>query len=158
MNGNWWHDRLLNWRFKLHYMDLQPYLMFSGNCEEALNYYAKALGGQVVHLSRYNEAPEGERPPGDTSKVMHATLVAKDVVIMASDSHGPQVITGNSVFLNLNFKSVEEQEKVFNTLAEGGTTIMPLQDTFWGARFGMLTDKFGINWMVNHDKNPKQGQ
>ena len=130
-------------------MQLTPYIMFNGNCEEAMNFYAGALGGEIKEFSRYEGSP-AEGMSDDKSKVMHARMVAGDSSIMGADAQQPA--QGNNVHLSLNFDSVEKGEKIFAALSEGATVTMPLQDTFWGARFGMLTDKFGINWMVNCDK------
>jgi PhnB protein len=127
-------------------MQLTPYIMFNGNCEEAMNFYAGALGGEIKEFSRYEGSP-AEGMSDDKSKVMHARMVAGDSSIMGADAQQPA--QGNNVHLSLNFDSVEKGEKIFAALSEGATVTMPLQDTFWGARFGMLTDKFGINWMVN---------
>ncbi len=126
--------------------------MFNGNCEEALNFYAKALGGEIIHLSRYEGSPL-EAGKADNNKVMHATLKAGGVMIMAADETGPgaHAVDGGSVHLTLDFDSIEQEEKVFNALSQGGKIVMELQDTFWGARFGMLTDKFGIHWMFNQE-------
>ncbi len=134
-------------------MELSPYLMFNGNCEEALNFYVKALNGKIENLMRFEGTP-AESMSEDKQKVMHATFQADGFMFMASD--GSQSPAGNSqVHLSLNFNSAEEERKVFDALAEGGKVTMPLNDTFWGATFGMLTDKFGINWMFNYDKQPE---
>lgn len=133
-------------------MEISPYLMFNGNCEEALNFYVKALNGKIENLMRFEGSPAESMSP-DKQKILHATFRAGDVMFMASD--GSESLSGGPVHLSLDFKTAEEEEKVFNALAEGGKVTMALDDTFWGARFGMLTDKFGINWMFNHDKQPK---
>lgn len=133
-------------------MTLTPYIMFNGNCEEALNFYAKALDGKITDMNRFGEAPESMG--ADAQKVMHANFVAGAIHLMASDGNEADA-TGNMVQLSLNFTDVAEEEKVFAALSEGAQVTMPLQDTFWGARFGMLTDKFGIRWMFNYDK-PQQ--
>ena len=131
-------------------MQLIPYLMFNGNCEEALNFYAKVLGGEIVHLSRYEGSPI-ESMATDKQKIMHATLAAKDIMIMGADDGQEMKENKGSgaIHLNINFDNPDEEEKVFNALVEGGRSTMPLQDTFWGSKFGMLIDKFGINWMMN---------
>ena len=132
-------------------MELTPYIMFDGTCEEALNFYAKAMGGEVKNISRYGDMP-GDSPMSDEQKkkVMHSNFEAGDVKFMASDSPFPAE-GGGAVNLSLNVDDAGKMEKVFNALAEGGQVTMPLQDTFWGARFGMLTDKYGIKWMFNHE-------
>jgi PhnB protein len=133
-------------------MQVAPYLMFNGQAEEAMNFYAAALGGQIVSIQRFGEAP---MPTDDASKnlVMHATLQAGDIHIMASDSAGKrETHFGDNVHLSINCSSEEEINRVFAAMVEGGEITMPLEDTFWGARFGMLKDKFGVCWMFNWDK------
>jgi len=137
-------------------MQLVPYIIFNGQCEEALNFYAKALGGEIKELMRYENSPV-ESMAKEKQKIMHATFMAKGIVILASDSGegGPEATGSGMVHLSFNFQSEEEQQKAFDGLSDGGKITMPLQDTFWGARFGMLTDKFGINWMFNYDRPTK---
>src|SRR5690242_13557104 len=130
-------------------MELTPYIIFNGNCEEALNFYAKAMEGEVKHISRYSDMPGDAQMGMDKNKIMHSTFEAGAVKFMASD--GPGGGNGGAVNLSLHFEDADKQQRVFNALAEGGTVKMPLQDTFWGARFGMLKDKFGIDWMFNHE-------
>lgn len=133
-------------------MQLTPYLIFNGQCEEALKFYAKTLGGDIQGLSRYKDAP-GENSMGmDGEKVMHSQLaVDGNVLLMASDGPGGGSDSGMA-FLSLNFTDAGRIQNVFASLSDGGTVIMPLQDTFWGATFGMLKDQFGIKWMFNYDK------
>ena len=132
-------------------MQLNPYIIFKGNCEEALKFYGKALGGETGQLMRYADAPEN---PGGMApdKIMHTHFnVDGNLLFMASD--GP--IDANDsgiVSLSLNFKDAGSIKSAFASLSEGGTVTMPLQDTFWGATFGMLKDKYGIKWMLNYDK------
>jgi PhnB protein len=138
-------------------MQLTPYIIFNGTCEEALNFYATALKGEIKDLMRFEGTPVADMT-ADKQKVMHAHFgVDGTILFMASDSGqgGPAETKGGMVHLSLNFTDAAHIENVFAALSEGGTVTMPLQDTFWGARFGMLTDKFGINWMFNYDK-PKQ--
>ena len=130
-------------------MQLTPYLMFNGNCEEALNFYSTTIGGQIKHLSRFEGSP-GESMSVDKKKVMHATFEGNGMAFMASDGSQPVTDSGN-IHLCIDFKDLVAMENVFAALAKGGKITMPLQDTFWGARFGMLTDKFGINWMFNSE-------
>jgi PhnB protein len=123
--------------------------MFNGNCEEALNFYAKALGGEIKELNRFEGSP-AEGMSADKQKVLHAHFVAKGIFFMASDGDKGQ--EGGMVHLSISFEQDGEIDTVFNALSEGATITMPLQDTFWGARFGMLRDRFGVNWMFNYDK------
>lgn len=133
---------------------IQPYLTFNGNCAEAMNFYKGVFGGELM-MQTFGQAPM-ESPENSKDRIMHAQLSNGELMIMASDGMPDQPVSaGNNVTLNVNSNSKEEQEKYFNALAEGGKITMPLQDTFWGAYFGMLTDKFGMNWMFNFHK-PKQ--
>jgi PhnB protein len=128
-----------------------PYLNFNGNASEALDFYAKALNGEVVYKQTYGESPM-ESAPEDKDKIMHASFKAGDLNFLVSDGNAAnQVTSGNNLSLSLNFENLEDINKTFAALAEGGKVTMGLQDTFWGARFGMLTDKYGFNWMFNHD-------
>lgn len=131
-------------------MQLTPYLMFNGNCEEALNFYATTIGGEIKNLSRYEGSP-AEAMSDDKRKVMHAAFEGNGISFMASDGSLEPVANLGNIHLCIDFKDIRAMENVFNALGESGNITMPLQDTFWGARFGMLTDKFGINWMFNCD-------
>ncbi len=129
---------------------LNAYLAFErGKCREALEFYAQALEGEIVSLQTFGESP---MPTDDTTKdyVMHAEFRAGDITFMASDGSSQyEYKAGNSITLSINVDDKDEQTRIFDGLAAGGTVTMPLQYTFWGARFGMLTDKYGINWMTN---------
>ena len=128
-----------------------PYLTFNGNANQALDFYSKALNGEVIYKQSYGESPM-ESSEEQKDKVMHASFKAGDLQFMVSDSmQGQRVNSGNNLSLSLNFKDAGEMNKTFDALAEGGKVTMELQDTFWGARFGMLQDKYGFNWMFNHD-------
>ena len=123
--------------------------MFNGTCEEALHFYAKTIGGQIAHLSRFEGSPI-ESTSDDKQKVMHATFEGHGFSFMASDGSNPASDSGN-IHLCIDYTDATALENVFNALADGGNVTMPLQDTFWGAKFGMLTDKYGINWMFNYE-------
>ena len=132
-------------------MELTPYLNFEGNAEEVLNFYKDALDGEIVMLSRYKDAPM----PSDEDwkdKIMHARLKFGKSLIMISD--GPKdfktTFNGN-IQLSIEVEDENKMEEVFNKLAEGGKITMPLANQFWGAKFGMLVDKFGTGWMLNHE-------
>ena len=130
-------------------MKLITYLTFAGNCEEALNFYKEALKGEIVHISYMGDG-QMEVPENVKGKVMHARLKFGDNELYMSDNFDPSSIKlGNNVSLSLQPTNLDEAESVFNNVSAGGKVTMPLQDTFWGARFGMFTDKFGIQWMVN---------
>lgn len=128
--------------------------MFNGNCSEAMKFYQKALGGDL-QMMPYAEAP---MPEFNKNKdlIMHATLRAGNVVIMGADTTPEKrVSNGTNVHISFDCESMDEIQKVFSALSQGGKITMPLQDTFWGAHFGMLTDKYGHEWMFNYDKNQK---
>ena len=135
-----------------------PYLNFNGNAAEALAFYSKAFDGKILFQQTFGESPMASETPDDfKSKVMHATFQAGDLTFMASDCmQGQAVSGGTNTSLSLNFKTVADIDKTFAALSDGATITMPLQDTFWGAKFGMMTDKFGINWMFNHDYGKKE--
>lgn len=130
---------------------IQPYLFFDGKCEEALDFYQRTLGAEVKMLLRFKDSPEPPKPgctPSDLNKVMHAQFQIGETVVMASDGRA----TGNPKFegfaLSLTVKTEAEADKAFNALADGGEVKMPLDKTFFSARFGMVEDKFGIFWMI----------
>jgi PhnB protein len=134
-------------------MQLEPYLLFDGTCEAALNFYKDIFGGQIDGLSRWSEMPKGSEGPSVTpeteNRVMHANFRAPGLSFMASDATPGKKYGEGPISLSLGTDQVAEAERVFNRLAEGGNVEMPMTDMFWGARFGMLTDKYGIDWMVN---------
>lgn len=135
---------------------LTPYLMFNGNCAEALDLYTRALGGEIVEISHFADAPPNPNFPALTDaekqRVMHARIKAGELLIMASDSHPHTPVgTGQNVTLSLGFDSIDTQRTVYEILSEGADITMPLADTFWGAHFAMLTDRYGISWMLNYD-------
>ena len=133
-------------------MELTPYLNFEGNAEEVLNFYKDALDGEIVMVSRYKDAPM----PSDEDwkdKIMHARLKFGKSLVMISD--GPKdfktTFNGN-IQLSIEVEDENKMEEVFNKLAAGGKITMPLQKQFWGAKFGMLVDKFGTGWMLSHQE------
>ena len=130
---------------------VQPYLFFDGKCEEAIEFYKKALGAKVNMLMRFKDSPEPPPPgcgPVDGNKIMHAQFQVGGTVIMASDGRA----TGNPKFegfaLSLTVPTETEADKAFNALANGGKVEQPLAKTFFSAKFGMVVDKFGVFWMV----------
>ena len=128
-----------------------PYLSFNGNASEALDFYCKALNGEIVFKQTFGESPM-ESSESQKDKIMHASFKAGDLHFLVSDTmEGQPVSPGTNLSLSLNFEDVNELNKTFTNLADGGKITMDLQDTFWGARFGMLVDKYGFNWMFNHD-------
>lgn len=131
-------------------MKLNPYLTFNGNCEQALKFYADVLDGEITILMRFSETPPGTFKVPETAKnlVMHATLVFKGNTILASDTIEEEV-NGDNISMSISVEDNEDSVAVFNSLLEGGQRIMPFSDVFWGGKFGMLIDKFGIKWMVS---------
>ncbi len=138
------------------------YLTFNGNCEAAFNFYKSVFGGEFPYIGRFGEMPseDGKQiSEEEKNKIMHVSLpISEETMLMGSDTGGEWASNfkeGNNFSLSLNANSREEAEKLFHALSEGGQITMPLADTFWGAYFGMWTDKFGINWMVNYDDPAK---
>ena len=130
---------------------VQPYLFFGGRCEEALAFYREALGATVEMLMRFNESPQpaapGQIPAGFENKIMHASFKVGETTLMASD--GDEVGAKFEGFrLSVALPTEADAERVFAKLADGGQVAMPLAKTFWSPKFGMLTDRFGIGWMV----------
>lgn len=134
-------------------MHIEPYLFFEGRCEEAVEFYRKALGAQVLMLMRYKDSPEppppGMLPPGSENKVMHASLRIGDTTVMASDGHAQGRPSFQGFSLSISVPDEAQAEKMFTALADGGHVQMPLAQTFWSPRFGMATDRFGVGWMIN---------
>jgi PhnB protein len=132
---------------------IQPYLFFSGNCDEAVEFYRKALGAEVEMIMRFKDSPEppppGMTPPGWENKVMHTSFRVGQTTVMASDGCGPEPKGFQGFSLSLSVATEAEAERYFNALTAGGKVTMPLNKTFWSPRFGMLEDKFGIGWMVS---------
>jgi len=130
-------------------MQLITYLTFGGNCEEVINFYKDAIGAEVLMINRMGEGPM-EVPEHVKGKIMHARLQIAENVLYMSDTFDPSaIVQGNNISLSIQPDSIAQTEDLFNKLSAGGTVKMPLQDTFWGARFGMFIDKFGIHWMLN---------
>jgi PhnB protein len=132
-------------------MPIEPYLFFNGRCEEAIEFYKKALGVEVLMLMRYKESPEppqpGMVPPGWENKIMHTTMRIGNATVMASDgcSEGTNF---QGFSLSLSVASEAEAKRAFAALSDGGQVRMPLTKTFWSPCFGMLVDRFGVGWMV----------
>lgn len=134
-------------------MKMTPYLSFNGNCREAFRFYEKILRGKIAFMQTYGDAPPTEKmSPESRDKVMHVRLTVGDFVLMGSDAP-PQYFSKPQGFsISLNTDDVAEAERLFNALADNGEVKMPLQETFWAKRFGMVIDQFGIPWMVNCEK------
>jgi PhnB protein len=138
---------------------VNPYLLFNGTCEAAFNLYKSVFGGEFPYIGKFKDAPPqpGQTmSPADAERIMHVSLpISKETILMGSDSnsqHG-DVKVGTNFSISVNASSEEEANKIFNGLSAGGTIMMAMEKTFWGAYFGMFIDKFGISWMVNYDYN-----
>lgn len=143
------------------------YLTFNGNCQEAFTFYKSVFGGQFPYIGRFGEMPSGgqdgkEVSGVDANKIMHVSLpISNETMLMGSDTGGEWASgykEGNNFSISVTASSRQEADKLFSGLSTGGQVKMPLADMFWGAYFGMFTDKFGINWMVSHDNSGKMGQ
>ena len=141
---------------------VNPYLIFNGNCEEAFLFYKSVFGGEFPYIGKFSDMPADENMPKlsetDANRVMHVTLpISKDSILMGSDStsQSGDVVFGHNVSISINTESKAEADKLFNGLSAGGSVTMAMNKTCWGAYFGMFTDKFGIDWMVNFDEIPK---
>ncbi|GAL85894.1 hypothetical protein MYP_3123 [Sporocytophaga myxococcoides] len=136
---------------------IHSYLTFNGTCENAFNFYKSVFGGDFPAIMRFKDVPsEHPFPESAKEQIMHMTLpIGKNSILMGSDSPevfgGDPVVQGNNFSVAIVAESEEEARRLFNGLSEGGKVTMPLEKAFWGAYFGMFTDKFGIHWMVNYD-------
>ena len=132
---------------------IQPYLFFNGRCEEAVEFYRKALGAQVEMMMRFKESPEppkpGMVPPGFENKIMHTSFRVGETTVMASDGCSADKPNFEGFSLALSVSTEAEADRVFAALSQGGQVRVPLAKTFWSPRFGMVSDRFGIGWMVS---------
>lgn len=135
---------------------VNPYIAFKGNCQEAIDFYREALGAEVLYTQTYGNSPMSE--PGLEDKVMHCTIKVGESHIMMCDDLRGEAATGGSISLAIGLNDKDRAKTFFNNLADGGNVTMPLDKTFWAEAFGMLTDKFGINWMVNCDAPHEEGK
>lgn len=131
-------------------MQLNPYLLFNGQCEAAFKFYEQLLGGKITVMMTWGEMPDAGQVPAEAHKrIMHATLKLGDEVLMGADSLPGSYQQPKGINVSLHLKDTAEGERIFNTLAENGSVQMPFQQTFWSPGFGMCVDPFGIPWMVN---------
>ncbi len=132
-------------------MSVQPYLFFGGRCEEAIDFYQKAIGAEVQMLSRFKESPQPQEglPECFADKVMHASFKVGETLLMASDGRCEGATTFEGFSLSITVADEAEAERVFQALSDGGLVVMPLEKTFWAPKFGMLQDRFGVSWMVS---------
>jgi PhnB protein len=132
---------------------IQPYLFFNGSCEEAIEFYCKALGAEVEMMMRFKESPEppppGAVPPGVENKIMHSSFRIGQTTVMVSDGDSTDKPSFQGFSLSLSVPNQAEADRAFNALADGGQVKMPLAKTFFSPRFGMVADRFGIGWMIS---------
>jgi len=135
---------------------LQVYFSFNGKCQEALDFYKHCFNGEIVSIKKCSEAPkemQEQMKNMDKNQILHSEFKAGNISFMASDCMGNNQYTiGNNISMSLNLNNETEQTKIFDKLASGGKVVMPLADTFWGAKFGVLEDRFGIKWMLSVQK------
>jgi len=132
------------------------YLNFNGTTEEAFNFYKTIFGGQIMVVQRFKDTPEaGQTSPEEQDKIMHMAMsIGNGITLMATDaleSKGHKLLVGNNFHISVSTGNEEETRKIFNSISAGGNVTVPLDKMFWGAYFGMCTDKFGIQWMVSYD-------
>lgn len=137
-------------------VSINPYFNFPGNTEQAFNFYKSVFGGEFAMLQRFKETPEaGNLPANEQEKIMHVALpIGSGNILMATDaleSMGQKLVHGTNFSLAIQAESEQEADTLYNSLGQGGKPDMPMQKTFWNAYFGMLTDQFGVQWMINYD-------
>lgn len=139
---------------------VNAYMTFNGDCEEAFSFYKSVFGGEFLYIGRYKDVPPTDRQTfrlENDEKIMHVSLpISKETILMGCDSteaYGQGTIFGNNISLSINLDNKEEADRLFNELSVGGQIKMSMSQTFWGAYFGMFTDRFGINWLINCDSN-----
>ena len=134
-------------------MKCNPYLTFNGQCEAAFKFYERCLGGKIEGIMPHEGTPAAEHVPAEwRNKVLHARMVVGDTVLMGSDAPPDHYEKPKGFSVTLQIKEPAEAERIFHDLSEKGSVQMPIQQTFWASRFGMLTDRFGIPWMINCEK------
>ncbi len=135
-------------------MHLNPYLGFDGSCEEAFKFYEITLGGKIKAMMTFEGTPAAEHVPAEwRKKIMHTALDLGGPVLMGSDARGEHYHKPQGISVSLSVEKVADAERIFGAFAEGGKVLMAIQQTFWAARFGMVTDRFGIPWMINCEKD-----
>jgi len=141
---------------------VNAYITFNGNCEEAFNFYKSAFGGEFQYIGRYKDLPPTDKEkfqPGNDEKIMHISLpISKETILMGCDKaevSGEKTIVGNNIALSIDTNDRNEADRIFTTLSNGAQIKMPMAETFWGAYFGVLTDRFGINWLINCELTKK---
>jgi PhnB protein len=138
-------------------MQMSTYLYFKGDCEDAFKFYEKVLGGTIVAMMKHEGTPAADHVPAEwREKILHARMTVGDQMLMASDAPPGRFERQAGFSVNIGTNDPAEAERLYRALAEDGTQIMPIAETFWAARFGMLVDRFGIPWMINCEKAAQQ--
>ncbi len=136
-------------------MQINPYLFFKGDCEAAIQFYGECLGARIEFKLTYGESPMAKQtPPDQQNKILHARISVGGQILMVCDAPPERYDAPAGFFVSLGFADPAEAERVYGALAENGTVFMPIQETFWAQRFGMVADRFGIPWMINCEKAP----
>lgn len=135
---------------------INPYLGFNGNCAEAFKFYAEVLGGELLLLTYAQTPMAAEFPPEMGERIIHACLSNGAQLLMGGDAPPDQSCKAEGITINLGYTDIADAERVFKALSEGGQVVMRLEKTFWADRFGMVTDRFGIPWMINCNCTEKQ--
>ena len=139
-------------------MKTNPYLSFNGNCADAFRFYEKVLGGKILALMTWADTPMANDMPAEArSQIVHARLQIEDDILMGGDAPGGRYEAPKGITVTINIVQPSEAERLFSALSEGGNVTMPIQETFWAQRFGMVTDRFGTPWMINCEK-PRDAQ
>ena len=134
-------------------MELNPYLSFNGQCEAAFKFYERRLGGKITAMMTYGGSPTEEQTPTECrDKIVHACLMVGDKILMGSDAPPDRYEPMRGFSVTLGIDDPKDAERIFHALSENGTVQMPIQETFWAARFGMLVDQFGTPWMINCER------
>lgn len=131
----------------------QLYLMFNGNCREAFDFYSRVLNGKIEFMQTFGEAPGHEEFEATKNQIMYISMDVDGEKIMGSDAPGEHAVTiGNNFSISINPDSEGDADRLFSALSDGGQVTMPLTETFWAKKFGMCTDKFGVNWMISYSE------
>lgn len=135
-------------------MDINAHLSFDGRCDEALKFYETCIGAKTLFKMTYGESPMKDHVPSDwQDKILHATVEIDGQKVMGADSPPGRYESPRGIVMSISLKEVDQAENIFRQLSEGGTVTMPIQETFWALKFGMLIDKFGIPWMINCERS-----
>jgi PhnB protein len=140
-------------------MQIVPYLSFNGDCEAAFKFYEETLGGRIGAIFRYGGSPLAGNAPADWSdKIMHGNVTIGDLALMGADIMPDRYEAPKGFSLSIQIKGTPEAERIFRELSNGGTMVMPLEKTFWAARFGMVVDRFGIPWLINCEESEQRSE